>query len=80
MKAFLTAFALGLTAYGCSDAPSAPIALDPVVVRSPLLLPGAIVQGASSKWFMTYAPPRYGDPVPVQMTAYCLTRAEWCCG
>jgi 3D (Asp-Asp-Asp) domain-containing protein len=49
--------------------------MEPVVVRSPLLLPGAIVQGASSRWFMTNSPPRYGDPVPVQMTAYCLTRS-----
>lgn len=65
---------LVLTLAGCADTATAPITLDPVVVRSPLLLPGTIVQGASSKWFMTYAPPRYGDPVPVQMTAYCLTR------
>mgnify|MGYP001619428632 FL=1 len=70
------AFAVGLlfALCSCDDQPTEPIALDPVVVRSPLLLPGAIVQGASSKWFMNYAPPRYGDPVPVQMTAYCLTR------
>ena len=66
---------LALALAGCSDNTTAPMALDPVVVRSPLLLRGAIVQGASSKWFMTYAPPRYGDPVPVQMTAYCLTRS-----
>jgi 3D (Asp-Asp-Asp) domain-containing protein len=67
---------LGLLALtqACSDAPSAPITMEPVVVRSPLLLPGAIVQGVSSKWFMNNSPPRYGDPVPVQMTAYCLTR------
>jgi 3D (Asp-Asp-Asp) domain-containing protein len=71
----LSALGFGLLALGCSDAPSAPITMDPVVVRSPLLLPGAIVQGASSKWFMNNSPPRYGDPVPVQMTAYCLTRS-----
>lgn len=52
-----------------------PLLLDPVVVRSPLRLPGAIVQGASSKWYLaSYAPPRYGEPVPIEMTAYCLTR------
>ena len=52
-----------------------PVRLDPIVVQSPLHLPGAIVQGASSKWHLaSYAPPRYGDPVPIQMTAYCLTR------
>lgn len=59
----------------CTDSPAEPIALDPVVVRSPLLLAGAIVQGASAHWYLTNRPPRYGDPVPVQMTAYCLTRS-----
>jgi 3D (Asp-Asp-Asp) domain-containing protein len=57
----------------CGD--STPLLLDPIVVQSPLRLPGAIVQGASSKWYLaSYTPPRYGDPVPIQMTAYCLTR------
>ena len=68
-------FVIAAALWACDDQPTAPIRLEPVVVRSPLLLPGAIVQGASSKWFMNYAPPRYGDPVPVQMTAYCLTRS-----
>ena len=51
------------------------ILLPPVVVQSPILLPGAVVQGAGSRWYLAnYSPPRYGEPVPVQMTAYCLTR------
>jgi 3D (Asp-Asp-Asp) domain-containing protein len=55
--------------------PDAPLVMDPVVVQSPLRLHGAIVQGASSKWYLaSYNPPRYGEPVPIQMTAYCLTR------
>ena len=58
---------------GCRE-PDA-ILLPPVVVQSPILLPGAVVQGASSRWFLAnYSPPRYGEPVPVEMTAYCLTR------
>ena len=62
---------------GCSQGDAAPIALPPVVVESPLRLPGAIVQGASTRWFLaTYQPPRYGDPVPVEITAYCLTRTQ----
>lgn len=49
--------------------------LPPVVVQSPLLLPGALVQGASATWHLaSHAPPRYGDPVPIEMTAYCLTK------
>jgi 3D (Asp-Asp-Asp) domain-containing protein len=51
--------------------------MPPVVVQSPLLLPGAIVQGASQRWYLASdGPPRYGDPVPVEMTAYCLTRTQ----
>jgi 3D (Asp-Asp-Asp) domain-containing protein len=47
----------------------------PVIVQSPVLLPGAVVQGAATRWYLaSYAPPRYGEPVPVEMTAYCLTR------
>lgn len=60
-------------AAGCADAGA--ILLPPVVVQSPILLPGTVVQGASSRWYLAnYSPPRYGEPVPVEMTAYCLTR------
>ena len=72
MKRLCLTALLSLTA-GCGD-PGA-ILLPPVVVQSPILLPGAVVQGASSRWYLAnYSPPRYGEPVPVQMTAYCLTR------
>ena len=68
------AASLAATIGACGDDTVGPIALEPVVVQSPLVLLGAVVQGVSSKWFLNNAPPRYGDPVPVQMTAYCLTR------
>jgi 3D (Asp-Asp-Asp) domain-containing protein len=59
----------------CMDGDAGPFPMAPVVVQSPILLPGAVVQGASKRWFLaSYSPPRYGDPVPVEMTAYCLTR------
>ena len=68
------ALALALTApSGCHESDPA-VQMPPVVVQSPLLLPGAVVQGASNRWYLAYAPARYGEPVPVQMTAYCLTR------
>lgn len=52
-----------------------PIPLPPVVVQSPIHLPVTLVRGASPQWHLTAsAPPRYGEPVPVQLTAYCLTR------
>jgi len=67
--------ALVLAMAGCVDSDALPLPMEPVVVESPILLPGAIVHGASKKWFVaSYSPPRYGDPVPVEMTAYCLTR------
>ena len=62
-----------LVASGCTQ--PEPIMHPPVIVQSPVLLPGAVVQGASTRWYLaSYAPPRYGEPVPVEMTAYCLTR------
>jgi 3D (Asp-Asp-Asp) domain-containing protein len=63
-----------LLALACGTSDDAyPVRLPAVVVRSPVLMPGAVVQGASRRWFLaSYAPPRYGDPVPVMLTAYCL--------
>lgn len=66
-----------LASAGCTAADEEPILMPPIVVQSPLRLTGAIVQGASKRWFLAvYAPPRYGDPVPVEITAYCLTRTQ----
>lgn len=67
----------GLFTLACDNGDTVPIELEPVVVQSPLRLPGAVIQGASRRWFLAeYAPPRYGDPVPVEMTAYCLTKTQ----
>lgn len=69
----MTVVLMALALSACGDAE--PIQLPPVIVQSPMRLPGAVVQGASNRWYLaSYTPPRYGDPVPVQMTAYCLTR------
>ena len=71
--ALLLALAL---AAGCTRSDE-PFMMTPVVVQSPLRLPGAIVQGATKRWYLAdYTPPRYGDPVPVEITAYCLTRTQ----
>ena len=68
---------LAFLSSGCADSVVAPIELPPVVVQSPLLLPGAVVQGAAKRWYrVAYEPPRYGDPVPVEITAYCLTKTQ----
>jgi 3D (Asp-Asp-Asp) domain-containing protein len=70
----IVAAVLSLLGVGTCAVPE-PMLLPGVVVQSPILMRGAVVQGAASRWYLaSYAPPRYGDPVPVQMTAYCLTR------
>jgi len=53
--------------------PAVPLALSPVVVLSPVRLDGALVVGARRDWAVKHnGPLHYGDPVPVELTAYCL--------
>ena len=59
--------------------PEAPAVLvDPVIViaappAAPLRLEGALVRGATRDWAVGRKRPlRIGEPVPVQLTAYCL--------
>jgi 3D (Asp-Asp-Asp) domain-containing protein len=53
--------------------PEAPLALAPLVVLSPVHLEGALVLGARRDWAVRREGPLpYGDPVPVEVTAYCL--------
>ena len=52
-----------------------PVVVVPAVPRpaAPLRLEGALVQGASRDWAVgRKGPPGTGEPVPVQLTAYCL--------
>jgi len=45
----------------------------PVVVMSPLRLPGVVVRGASREWWRSkHRAVRYGDPLPVGVSMYCL--------
>ena len=45
----------------------------PVVVMSPYRLSGAVVRGASRTWWKAAAhSARFGDPLPVGVTMYCL--------
>ena len=54
-------------------APTGPLLASPVVVYAPIRLGGALVLGASRNWAVGRdSPLRYGDPVPVSLTAYCL--------
>ena len=53
--------------------PDPPILFKPIVVYATLRLEGALVRGAAANWAINRtASLRYGDPVPVGLTAYCL--------
>ena len=53
--------------------PELPLKYLPVVVTAPIRLDGALVLGASRDWHVSRdVPLRLGDPVPVELTAYCL--------
>ena len=53
--------------------PAPPIPFAPTVVYAPLRLEGALVRGAAANWAINRTTAlRYGDPVPVALTAYCL--------
>lgn len=54
-------------------APAEPVVLAPVAVYATLRLDGALVRGGDAGWALSRGRPvRYGDPVPVELTAYCL--------
>lgn len=73
MTRWLLGGALSILAAACSRDDSPPT-LPPVMVTSDFRLPGAVVRGASSEWWKTAAEhARYGEPVPVAVTMYCLT-------
>jgi 3D (Asp-Asp-Asp) domain-containing protein len=67
------AAALGLAAIASCTRDSAPLRYPPVVVMSPFRAPGVVVRGAASNWWkLANQPVRYGDPLPVGVTMYCL--------
>jgi 3D (Asp-Asp-Asp) domain-containing protein len=52
---------------------AAPLEVAPVVIYAPIRLDGAVVRGAALDRAAAHkAPLRYGDPVEVALTAYCL--------
>ena len=64
---------LGMTLLGCSSRPAEIPRHEPVVVMSPVRLDGAVVRGAKTGWYLAgNTGPRYGEPVPVLLTSYCL--------
>ena len=54
--------------------PPPPVPFEPTVVFATRRLDGALVRGASANWATNRLTPlRYGDPVSVTLTAYCLS-------
>jgi 3D (Asp-Asp-Asp) domain-containing protein len=50
-----------------------PLRIAPAVVFAPIALDGALVRGARRDWAIGRpGPVHVGDPVPVELTAYCL--------
>jgi 3D (Asp-Asp-Asp) domain-containing protein len=50
-----------------------PMRVAPAMVLATLRLDGALVRGAARNWALNRSrAARYGEPVPVQLTAYCL--------
>ena len=79
----VTTLALGVViAFGTPNArvaraeaepPAAPM-VAPSLPPDPLPLDGVVVHGAAKGWYVgRTSPPRMGDPVPVVITAYCLS-------
>src|SRR5205085_1107554 len=61
----------------CGGDQTSVVRLPPTVVQSPLRMSGALVKGASAKWYLaSNTTVRYGEPVTVEITAYCLTRTQ----
>jgi 3D (Asp-Asp-Asp) domain-containing protein len=68
----LVGAALALGASSCSR-DTAPLRYPPVVVMGFYRAPGVVVRGAPRNWWkLTKQPVRYGDPLPVGVTMYCL--------
>jgi 3D (Asp-Asp-Asp) domain-containing protein len=65
--------ALALSAaIGCARQ-EGPLRYPPAVAISAYRLPGVVVRGATRQWWkLAEQPVRYGDPVPVGVTMYCL--------
>jgi len=72
-RALVPVLAASLAAGAGCERDGQPIRLPPVVVMSDYRLPGVVVRGASKGWWrVATRPARYGDPLPVGVTMYCL--------
>jgi 3D (Asp-Asp-Asp) domain-containing protein len=65
---------LGTWVAACgASTPAPPVRFPPVVVMSPYRASAVVVRGAKRGWWkLATGAARYGDPLPVGMTMYCL--------
>jgi 3D (Asp-Asp-Asp) domain-containing protein/predicted small lipoprotein YifL len=72
VRSTLAVMCMVAAAAGCAR-DTGPLRYPPAVVTSPYRLDGVVVRGASRQWWKLASQPlRYGDPVPVGVTMYCL--------
>ena len=71
--AMLFAGAGAMRVRSMATGPLAPLQIAPTMVLAPMRLDGAVVRGAARRWALDHkGPAEYGEPVPVQLTSYCL--------
>lgn len=64
---------LAAVSAGACSPPDEPVRLPPVVVLADYRMPPSVVRGAPRTWWKNAkGPVRYGDPLPVAITMYCL--------
>lgn len=72
-RAAATAILAAISLGALVGRPPKPSRLHPVVVESPVQLAGAIVRGITPESPITAENARLGKPIPVELTAYCLS-------
>jgi 3D (Asp-Asp-Asp) domain-containing protein len=75
VRRFVIVLCVGLcVALASCSRENGPLRHAPVIVMSPYRLSGVVVRGAARGWWKLASEPlRYGDPVPVGVTMYCLS-------
>ena len=72
-RGLVVAHALAASSAVACSRPDGPIRLPPVVVVADYRMPPVVVRGSARGWWKNAgAPVRFGDPMPVGVTMYCL--------
>lgn len=72
-RALVAVCVLAASSAGACSRSDEPIRMSPVVVVADYRMPPVVVRGAARTWWKdATGPVRYGDPLPVGITMYCL--------